>query len=117
MFLTYEQIDKNLDRYDWGFDEDDEGFVSEMLAGECSELFIAFMRENGLEAQPTGVTFDPTKLDVIIDMANAISFSLDTPNQSLFDRFGLTSDDDVDYNGGYIVGLIVAIRASVVDGG
>lgn len=54
--------------------------------------------------------FDPSEFDVISERAQAIIDEYEGAPGTLWEDFGLSGDDDVDYNGGYILIFLETIR-------
>ena len=85
--------------------------------GECTEQFAKFQAEHGLfdDCVEHVYYIDPARVKAISDIAEAIMEEYDSEPvevaapgepQTSWEKFGLGSDDDVDYNGGYVTHTI-----------
>ena len=111
------QFDVDSEVYDDAFD----ALTSNLTS--CTELFSAMMGENGLHVTDDSVTFDPDGLGVIETVSSRVASdyeqSLDDGTSKTNDPespwvvYGLSGDDDVDYNGSYIDTGIMLLRVLV----
>ena len=73
----------------------------------CTPKFEEFMATQGLRHDGDVIVFDVDKFIIIRTVSNVIVAEYNSENRphgadSLWDHFGLSGDDDVDYQGGYI---------------
>jgi hypothetical protein len=85
------------------------------LLTEQDADFTPFLLENGLRYDEgiNTISFDPSRLDEIDLVARAIVAEYDFPDDQrpTWVRFGLTSDEDCDYSGNYILKITKLLRA------
>jgi hypothetical protein len=72
---------------------------------EATPLFSAFLRDHGLYVDGDHVHYDPTQHGAIELQCNAFidEYDDDGGPADSWTQFGLQGDDDVDYNGGYVL--------------
>lgn len=95
--------------------EEDEDPVDYLLyyLSEASDAMTDWLKERGLftSLDPSGAKclhFDRSRFDEISKMAGSIIDEYDSVNGDPWEEFGLSGDDDVDYNGGYIL-IVVGV--------
>jgi hypothetical protein len=75
--------------------------------------FAAFLNENGMRRIEGGFEFEPTKLQLILDVCNRISDEYETCDfpdpMPTWEQFDLGGDDSVDYCSGMPTALIECI--------
>jgi hypothetical protein len=98
--------------------------------GEMCDAFTEWAAERGFFPVDDGVAFDPMRIGELFDMANAIDADhaswisglelIDNqyrnPERELrdfptFKLFGMESDDEGDFNGGYVIEGVRLLRA------
>lgn len=101
----------NNERLDLVLDEDDPDPT--YFLSEASEEFTAFLRDHELYLDGETIHFDPSQFTRIEQECNAIVDEYDSDrviDGSLWNAYGLQGDDDVDYNGGYILIFIDLLK-------
>jgi hypothetical protein len=78
---------------------------------ETSMPVAAFLRKHGLFADYEGLHFDLTQFDSIRELANKVISERDANNlDGVWREFDLSTDDDVDNDGGYILTALAALE-------
>lgn len=80
--------------------------------GECSGWMDGQLRENGLYVENDYLHYDPTKFSNIDFLTRLVDEGYEgiLQNSNIWEFMELSGDDDVDYNGSYIDGVIESIQ-------
>jgi len=106
--IGFEDIDRALAKTEWDT-------TAEQLVGSVNETVTAFYRKKGLEwdAEKKIVSLKNIGcLNTAEIVGEIVMEAYDglLKDTNVWEMWGLGGDDDVDYNGTYILGLIDAIR-------
>lgn len=116
MYATYAQLAETQAAQDVITDEDDAvGNVASFIKS-CTPQFSEAMKSFGLDAGEEGVTWDPAKLNRIEELANQVMDEYDSEGSGkVWEQYDLSGDDDVDYNGGYILMFIDCLKEFAIE--
>jgi len=92
----------------------DTEFSTEYYMSEMTHLMNEWLKQKGLYIEGDELIAETDNLDEISDVAEAIVVEYDSEEEKpTWDRFGLSSDDDVDYNGSYIEAVVEIVRERI----
>lgn len=78
---------------------------------EASMPMAAFMRKHGLFTDGAGLHFDLAQFDAIEDLARMVIAEHEAGNTGkVWLQLDLSTDEDADYNGGYILTALAALE-------
>lgn len=80
---------------------------------EASQEFSLFLREHGLYVEGDHVNYEPSQREEIERECNAVIEEYDNDrvvDGTVWEAYGLQGDDDVDYNGGYILTFLELVE-------
>jgi len=91
-----------------------EEFSTDYYMSEMTQLMRDWLWQKGLYIEGDELIAETDNLDEISDVAEAIVAEYDSEEEKpTWDRFGLSSDDDVDYNGSYIEAVVEIVRERI----
>lgn len=99
----------------FGMTIDEEHDSAAYYLSEASPQFTAMMLTHGLYIDGDTLEVQEDQLEYIEDEALRVIASFDNGGQTsrAWEEYGLSGDNDVDYNGGYILIFIEALRAYI----
>jgi len=98
-FVSYSKLDEFIE-------EDD----SKYLLSEMSSKVKKYLRASGFYFDRKGIYFSLSGLDKLEDFADSVISEYSTGGRDIWKKFGLGSDEDVDYSGTYLEEVARAIR-------
>ena len=90
-----------------------EEFSTDYYMSEMTQLMRDWLWQKGFFIESDELVVETDNLDEIERIAEAIVAEYDCEDEKErihWDQFGLSSDDDVDYNGSYIEGVVEIVR-------
>ena len=106
-FSSYDELNSTFSDND-----DGPGGSAAYYVSELAPAFKAELAEHGFIPRDTGIEYTPEALDWAYAQAEAIMREYDSEDKDrpLWLKYNLGGDDDVDYNGSYVIMIVEAIR-------